>query len=84
MHVDIAFPDRRLIIELDGWASHGVRSAFEPDRIRGNELLLLGWHLLRFTWHMTNRYIGDTIDTAIHLHEPRSISGRSTTRSVER
>ena len=52
-------------VELDGWATHGIRSAFEPDRIRGNELLLLGWNLLRFTWSMTDDYICETIARTI-------------------
>jgi very-short-patch-repair endonuclease len=69
--IDLARPQAMLAIELDGWASHGVRSAFEPDRIRANELLLLGWHLLRFTWHMRDDYICDTIDTAVDQYEPR-------------
>jgi very-short-patch-repair endonuclease len=58
-------------IELDGWATHGIRAAFEPDRIRGNELLLLGWQLLRFTWHMSDDYICDTTLAAIERSELR-------------
>jgi len=75
--IDLARPSAMVAIELDGWATHGVRSAFEPDRIRANELLLLGWHLLRFTWQMDLDYICDTIATAIALHEPPVLSGRS-------
>lgn len=66
--IDLARPETMTAIELDGWATHGVRSAFESDRIRGNELLLLGWNLLRFTWLMTDDYICDTIDRAIAWH----------------
>ena len=68
--IDLADPPAMAAIELDGWETHGVRSAFEPDRIRGNELLLLGWNLLRFTWPMTDDYICDTIA------RPRSTSSR--------
>lgn len=60
--IDLADPRIMLAVELDGWATHGVRSAFDSDRIRGNELLLLGWHLLRFTWTMSDDYICETID----------------------
>ncbi|HWJ98473.1 MAG TPA: hypothetical protein VNQ33_09965 [Acidimicrobiales bacterium] len=82
--IDLARPSAMVAVELDGWETHGIRSAFEPDRIRANELLLLGWHLLRFTWHMSNDYICDTIDTAIQLHEPRLISGHGGTLWVPR
>ena len=63
--IDLARPSVMLAVELDGWATHGVRSAFDSDRIRGNELLLLGWHLLRFTWTMTDDYICETIERTI-------------------
>lgn len=63
--IDLAEPRTMTAIELDGWATHGIRSAFESDRIRGNELLLLGWNLLRFTWLMPDDYICATIDQTI-------------------
>ena len=67
--IDLADPRSKTAIELDGWETHGVRSAFEADRIRGNELVLLGWELLRFTWMMTDDYICSTISAAIeHRH----------------
>ena len=63
--IDIAYPRWLLALELDGWATHGVRAAFEADRIRANELALLGWTVLRFTWHMPDRYIIESIARAI-------------------
>jgi very-short-patch-repair endonuclease len=48
--VDFLWPERRLIVELDGYRSHGGRSAFESDRSRDVELHLLGYEVLRFTW----------------------------------
>jgi very-short-patch-repair endonuclease len=63
--IDLAEPRTMTAVELDGWATHGIRSAFESDRVRGNELLLLGWNLLRFTWSMTDDYICETIDKTI-------------------
>jgi very-short-patch-repair endonuclease len=49
--VDFAYPNIRLAIEVDGWESHGTRRAFQADRDRQNELVALGWTVLRFTWH---------------------------------
>ena len=47
--VDLAYPNRRLAIELDGLGAHtGVN--FQGDRARQNALVLAGWTVLRFTW----------------------------------
>jgi very-short-patch-repair endonuclease len=48
--VDFLWRDQRLIVEVDGWESHGTRSAFEEDRARDARLKLLGYDVLRFTW----------------------------------
>lgn len=63
--IDLAYPARLLAIELDGWDSHGLRSAFESDRIRANDLVLLGWQVLRFTWAMSDAYLCDTVERAL-------------------
>lgn len=63
--IDLAYPDRRVAIELDGWAEHGVRSAFDADRARGNDLVLAGWRVLRFTWAMSDDDIVAAIAAAI-------------------
>ena len=47
--LDLAYPDRRVGFELDGWEAHGGRHAFDADRERGNELALEGWCVYRFT-----------------------------------
>ena len=47
--LDLAWPDERLFAELDGWASHGSRSAFGRDRRRQNAVVVDGWVPLRFT-----------------------------------
>lgn len=49
--VDFAYPEVRLAIEVDGWAAHGSRQAFQDDRARQNRLTGAGWTVLRFTWH---------------------------------
>jgi very-short-patch-repair endonuclease len=48
--IDIAFLTQRLAIEVDGLAYHADRSRFQRDRTRQNELVNLGWTVLRFTW----------------------------------
>jgi very-short-patch-repair endonuclease len=56
--VDFAYPDARLAIEVDGYASHGTRTAFEADRDRQNCLVLAGWMVIRFTWTQVVRQPG--------------------------
>lgn len=48
--VDIAFPEQRIAIEIDGWAFHSDHDSFQRDRRRQNTLALHGWQVLRFTW----------------------------------
>jgi very-short-patch-repair endonuclease len=47
-YADVAFPLRRLAIEIDGRRHHDETSGrFESDRIRQNELVAAGWRVLR-------------------------------------
>jgi very-short-patch-repair endonuclease len=46
---DFAWPDRRLVVEVDGHAFHAPRGAREADHERDAELVLAGWRVLRFT-----------------------------------
>jgi very-short-patch-repair endonuclease len=47
--VDAFWPHRRLVVELDGWARHKDRHAFQQDREKGNALAAAGYTILRFT-----------------------------------
>lgn len=47
--IDIAFPEEKLAIEVDGWEFHGKHLAsFKQDRLRQNLLTVHGWRILRF------------------------------------
>lgn len=48
--VDVAFPKQKVAIEVDGLASHSDVNDFHQDRVRQNNIALLGWQVLRFTW----------------------------------
>ena len=48
--VDVAFPRVKVAIETDGWAFHSDQQVFQQDRVRQNNIALLGWQVLRFTW----------------------------------
>jgi very-short-patch-repair endonuclease len=50
LEVDFHWPAEKLIVETDGYAAHGTRSAFESDRARDRRLTKAGWRVVRFTW----------------------------------
>lgn len=48
--VDLLWPRQRLVVEVDGFAYHSSRTAFERDRRRDAELQAWGYRVLRITW----------------------------------
>lgn len=48
--VDFFWPDRRLIVEVDGYAFHGHRAAFERDSRRRAVLAANGYVVVPVTW----------------------------------
>ena len=47
--VDLAWPARRVVLELDGYRYHADVRSFVSDRERGNRIVACGWVLLRTT-----------------------------------
>jgi very-short-patch-repair endonuclease len=62
--VDFLWRDRRLVVEVDGYAAHGGRAAFEADRGRDVRLRLHGYGVARFTWR---QLVAGPRDVAIAL-----------------
>jgi very-short-patch-repair endonuclease len=50
VELDFLWPDARVVVELDGYATHGTRAAFEDDRARDRLLLASGLRPVRVTW----------------------------------
>ncbi|MBT8402879.1 MAG: DUF559 domain-containing protein [Gemmatimonadetes bacterium] len=48
--VDFYWPDAGLVVEVDGFASHHSRRAFERDRRRDADLVAKGLRVMRVTW----------------------------------
>ena len=48
--VDLADPVLKVVIECDGFESHGHRAAFRRDLTRHTRLVAAGWRPLRFLW----------------------------------
>jgi very-short-patch-repair endonuclease len=38
------------VVDVDGYAYHGTRAAFERDRARDAELQAAGYRVIRVTW----------------------------------
>lgn len=49
VRADVLFRAARLVLEVDGFASHGP-DRFQEDRTRQNALVAAGYTVLRFTW----------------------------------
>ncbi len=62
--IDLAYPELKIAIELDGWDTHRTRSAFDDDRARANALVLAGWIVLRFTSRSTAAEVAEAIRAA--------------------
>jgi very-short-patch-repair endonuclease len=60
--VDCLWPTQRLVVELDGFASHSTRIAFGRDRWRDRQLRRAGFEPLRYTWNDIVRYRDATVD----------------------
>jgi very-short-patch-repair endonuclease len=60
--VDFLWRDTKLVVETDGWNSHGGRLAFEEDRARDVDLKLRGYEVIRFTYRQVMEQPGVVIE----------------------
>lgn len=62
--LDIAIPESRLAIEVDGWEFHGkFKAGFHKDREKQNLLTENNWKILRFTAKEIYQNLDGCIDT---------------------
>jgi very-short-patch-repair endonuclease len=75
--IDIAFPDARVAIEVDGWAWHMDAGRAAADKRRQNALVRRGWTILRYTWHdLVGRPKAVLAEIAHELGRARSVAAR--------
>ena len=74
VEVDFFWPELGLIVETDGFDTHGSRRAFNDDRKRDRRLkAVAGYEVYRFTWeHLT----GDPDEVAETLRSSGSSARR--------
>jgi very-short-patch-repair endonuclease len=65
--LDVAFPEARLAIEIDGFRYHSRRDRFQADRAKQNALIKAGWRILRFTWEDLNDRPGYVLAQVLSL-----------------
>ncbi len=63
--LDLAYPELRIGIELDGFDTHRTRTAFDYDRDRNNDLTLAGWIILHFTSNTKREELVGAVGRAI-------------------
>ncbi len=67
---DLAYPDRRIAIELNGRSPHWGRERWQADHHRDNAVELADWHKIAFTWWDVTRdesYVAVTVAGALGL-----------------
>jgi hypothetical protein len=57
LDMDLAWPDRRIDGEIDGYRAHVQRSNFDRDRLRANLLGAYGWRQVHWTSSMDDETI---------------------------
>ena len=50
IEADCVWQEQRVIVELDGYATHGTRAAYVSDRARDRGLAVHGRRVVRVTW----------------------------------
>jgi len=71
--VDLAWPEVKLCVELDGWVHHSSRAAFEEDRARDRSLVAHGWTVLRYTWRQVIDDHYSIVGELAHAYNSRSV-----------
>lgn len=66
--VDFMYEAARIVVEVDGRATHGTAEAFEADPVRQNEIVIARLGPLHFTWKRIIEdpdYVADTLWRAL-------------------
>jgi hypothetical protein len=67
LHPDLGDPEKRLLIETEGFTDHGTREGHDSGCIRYNIFTLLRWMLVRFTWRQVMTDPGYVFGTLVEM-----------------
>ncbi|MGH9172618.1 MAG: type IV toxin-antitoxin system AbiEi family antitoxin domain-containing protein [Acidimicrobiales bacterium] len=84
--VDQAWPVEKVVHEIDGWSFHSDPVTFEADRVRGNQIVGLGWTLLRTTPARIERHADEVVSCIRNalLQAAPDLARRATTATTSR
>lgn len=83
--LDTYWAAERFAVELDVYETHGTRAAFERDRLRQDDLMLIGVGMIRVTGPRLDREPGATIErVASHLRRRRAGAPATETSATRR
>lgn len=79
LQVDVVWAAHKLVVEVDGYAAHGHRAAFERDRARDHKLVSEGYVVLRFTWRQLTHdpmvVLAEIVKTlTVRIHTNRGVA----------
>jgi len=77
LEVDALWAEQRLVVELDGYAFHSSRGAFERDRNRDARLQIAGYRVLRLTATRVRRKPEAIVDDITRLLELAGRQGQT-------
>ncbi len=74
--VDALWPAERLVVEVDGFAFHSSRDAFERDRHKETDLAAAGYRVARVTWRQIARERELVVASLARALSPPPVSAR--------
>jgi hypothetical protein len=80
---DFYWPAHNLIVETDGWQTHGTRPAFEQDRAKDAALTAAGFRVVRFAWRAEDRTIRRRLERLLYSPASAARNASSSGSSIE-
>jgi very-short-patch-repair endonuclease len=74
LHPDLVDVENRIIIEAEGFEWHGKSAQLTRDCRRYNSFILMGWHVIRFSWALVMHdptYVQEVLRAAVETGRER-------------